>query len=390
MQALRAEGLMREPLEILSRSPSEITLPEGKLIDFTSNDYLALAHHWVCIDAAQRAANDHGCGAGASPIVTGHTSLHRKLVERISAWLGQSSSVLFPSGYQANLGVLTSVLREGDFLFSDAHNHASLVDACRLARARVFIFPHLDVSCLGTHLARSPGACRRVVVTESLFSMDGSMAPLADIAEVCKTHQALLVVDEAHAMGVLGPEGRGICAEAGLFPDLLVGTLSKALGGHGAFVSASPPWIDYLFNKARPLIYSTALPAPSAAAALAAISLVQSEEGASLRASVLQKAQLLRSLLRDHGILFSGEGSPIASLSFSHQRDATKIQLFLRTRGILAWAFRPPSVPSGTSRLRISLSASHTEEQIRHLAQSIPLALAEIGAKPESPEPSCQ
>lgn len=376
LHLLDTKGLLRKRPSVSSRIPGSLCLTTGSFLDFTSNDYLGLAHHPACVEAAQRAARDHGCGSGASRIVTGDSSLHRQLEETLATWLGTPSALLFPSGYQANLGLITALLRPDDLVFSDAQNHASLVDGCRLARARVVIYPHLDSHSLADALAAAPPGPRRVVITESLFSMDGSMAPLAAIRETCNQHDAILVVDEAHAMGVLGPKGSGLCAAQRIHPDLLVGTFSKALGSHGAFVCADDPWTALLCNRARSLIYSTALPAPAVAAALEAISLQCQPEGASLRTRLLECSHLLHGLLRDQGILCSGEGTPIASIPFRSSRGATRAKEHLQDNGLLAWAFRPPSVPASTSRLRISLSAAHRDEHIRTLASLLPSAVS--------------
>jgi 7-keto-8-aminopelargonate synthetase-like enzyme len=229
--------------------------------------------------AAAEAAQRDGYGASAARLVSGDLPAHRELEGRLAAFLDRPAALLFPSGYQANLGVVSALAGPEDLIVSDALNHASLIDGCRLSRARVAVFPHADVGAAAAALASAPAARRRLIITESLFSMDGDAARLADLAELARSTDAILVVDEAHAIGVHGPSGRGLCAAAGVLPDVLIGTLGKALGAGGGFVAGSSALREYLVNRARTFIFTTALPAPVAAAGGRALEIASGPEG---------------------------------------------------------------------------------------------------------------
>jgi 8-amino-7-oxononanoate synthase len=314
-----------------------------------------------------------GSGATASKVVSGDFPLAKELESAMVDWVGASDAVLFPTGYQANVGVLSALALPGTIIFSDADNHASIIDGCRLSRQSVRVYPHLDVSALETFLARSPADTPKIIVTDALFSMDGSVAPLGSLSRLASIHGALLVVDEAHSLGVLGPGGRGLCADAGITPDVLVATFSKALGSQGAAALTGLTLGRWLRQRARSLIYSTALPPPSVGASLAALSVARGEQGASLRRRLAGCSRLLRSRLREAGIHPppSARGSPIVSLPFRGEGTATALQVRLRERGLQVWAFRPPTVAADTSLLRVCLSASHSEADIHQLADAL-------------------
>ncbi|MDX9999737.1 MAG: 8-amino-7-oxononanoate synthase [Polyangia bacterium] len=371
LRLLSEKGLLRKSLTVLGREPGCIRLPGSSLTDFTSNDYLGLSQHPACVEGACRASREHGCSAGSSRIVTGCSSLVSDLESAVSSWLEVPSAVLFPSGYQANVGVISALVGKGDLVFSDSLNHASIVDGCRLSGADIRIFQHLNASGLQVDLESAPKAQRKLVVTDSLFSMDGAKAPLLDLHAACQHVGALLVVDEAHALGVQGPCGRGLCSELGVEPTLRIGTFSKAVGSHGAFAAGDPTWIQYLQNKARALIYTTALPPACLGASLAAIGVLDSSEGDTLRSILRRRSDQTHSLIRDSGARVSGAESPIACIGFDDPNTATLLQEHLFRSGCMAWAFRPPTVPSGTSLLRVSLSAAHSEEQVSLLGRSI-------------------
>ena len=383
LRSLAVRGLLRHSTEVMGREPGMIHLQAASLVDFTSNDYLGLSHHPVCREAACRAVTDQGCGTASSRLVTGHSALQARLEAAVACWHGEPSSVLFPSGYQANVGVVSALLGPGDLVFSDAHNHASLVDGCRLSGATKRIYPHLDAQALEDALREAPVDRRKLVITDSLFSMDGEMAPLGALQAACLRYGALLVVDEAHALGVLGPGGAGLCAAQGVEPTLRVGTLSKALGSQGAFVSGHSTWIQYLWNRARALIYSTALTPASLGAALAAIQILATAEGEALRAAVLARSSYVHGLLREAGVLATGSGSPLISLRFDHPGQASRIQEHLLEQGFLAWAFRPPTVPPETSVLRLSFSAAHSEAQVAQLVLALRCALEGASLLPD-------
>jgi 8-amino-7-oxononanoate synthase len=347
-----------------------------ELLNFASNDYLALASDPRLARAAARAARRHGCGAGASPLVCGHLPPHRALERALADWEGTESALVFGSGYAANLALVGALAGREDAIFSDALNHASLIDGCRLARARVHVYRHADANHLHDLLRREGlAARRRLIVSDTVFSMDGDLAPLADLIDLARRHDCLLLLDEAHATGVLGPHGRGaielLPAGVAVDPDhvIRVGTLSKALGAQGGFVCGSRRLVEWLVNFARPYVFSTALAPPAAAAARRAVALVREEPERRRRLLVL--AQLLRDRLRAIGYPETGSVCQIVPLVVGAARDAVRLSRRLEERGLLVPAIRPPSVPEGTARLRISLTAGHTEADVLRLVAAL-------------------
>jgi 8-amino-7-oxononanoate synthase len=366
-------GGLRRYLRYFGKRTGTTIHGEGRtLVNFSSNDYLGLSQHPLCIEGAARALRDFGCGSGGSRVVTGGVSPALELEDALGTWMGQMSCLIFPSGYQANLGAISALAGPADLIFSDAHNHASLIDGCRLSGAQVSIYPHGDVLALASQLASlEPDQGQRFIVTDTLFSMDGTLAPIGDIAELCKQFDAFLVVDEAHSLGVLGPEGRGVCASFARSPDLLIGTLSKAAGSLGAFAISQPVVADWLVQRARSFIYTTFLPPSVLAASLAAVCIIQSPEGDVLRSRVICLADRLRRVLSNHGFRASGAGTPIVALSFPGTMAAGLISADLQAEGFLVWAFRPPTVPEGNSLLRVSISAGHTDSQVYDLGVAL-------------------
>ncbi|MHB8874546.1 MAG: 8-amino-7-oxononanoate synthase [Myxococcaceae bacterium] len=357
LQEASSQGLRRF-LEPLSSPQGPVVRLSGEtLINFSSNDYLGLAADPRLGEAARVAAQVLGVGAGASRLIVGDNVEHRALEACAAQWMGTEAALLFGSGYAANVGILQALLGEGDVVFSDALNHASLIDGCRLSRARVVVYPHRDLEELEVLMRATPGR-RRLVCTDSVFSMDGDWAPLAGLVELCRREGAALLVDEAHALGVLGEHGAGLCEELGLGAqvDLRMGTLGKALGSFGAFVAASSPVCQALLNRARSLVFSTALPAPVCAAARAAIGICR--EDTELR------ARLWRNIRRFAEGLRVEPRSAIFPVLFGEPGPALEASRKLRERGLLVKAIRPPTVPEGTSRLRFALSAGHTRGQI--------------------------
>ncbi|WP_241758470.1 8-amino-7-oxononanoate synthase [Myxococcus landrumensis] len=358
LASLQARGLRRylEPLE----SPQGPVVRVGgeTLVNFSSNDYLGLAASPSVRAAAIAAVERHGVGTGASRLVMGDTSAHHRLEARLMAFERAEAVLLFNSGYAANTGILPALVGSGDAVFSDALNHASLVDGCRLSRARVVVYPHADVDALAKALAETPGR-RKLVVTDTVFSMDGDVAPLRDIVDVCRAHGAALMVDEAHATGVLGARGAGLCEELGLEGqvDLRMGTLSKALGGQGAYVATSRVVADLLISRARPFIFSTALPAALCAAAEAAVDAVETDSD--LRPRLWRNIRRFSDGLRAMG-LRAEPRSAVFPVVLGEPERALDAARRLREAGVLVKAIRPPTVPEGTSRLRFCLSAAHT------------------------------
>ncbi|RKH55863.1 8-amino-7-oxononanoate synthase [Corallococcus aberystwythensis] len=362
LEALSAKGLRRvlEPLD--SPQGAEVRVGEERLVNFSSNDYLGLAASPAVRAAAASALERYGVGTGASRLVVGDMVPHQRLEARLARFERAEAVRLFNSGYAANTGILPALVGPGDAVFSDALNHASLVDGCRLSRARVVVYPHADVAALTRALDQTP-ARRKLVVTDSVFSMDGDVAPLRELVAACEAHGAALMVDEAHATGVLGARGAGLCEALGVEArvDLRMGTLSKALGGLGAYVATSRAVADLLVSRARPFVYSTALPAALCAAAECAVDLVEHDPAP--RERLWGHIHRFTDGLRALGLPAEPRSAifPVILGEPSRALDAARC---LREAGLLVKAIRPPTVPDGTSRLRFCLSAAHTTGHI--------------------------
>jgi 8-amino-7-oxononanoate synthase len=340
---------------------------------FCSNDYLGLAEHPALAAAADAAARTSGFGAGASRLLSGHLGPHADLELALAQLVRLPAALLYSTGYQANLGVVTSLAGPEDLIVSDQANHASLIDGCRLSRATVRIYQHLDPASARDALRTNGRFRRRLLITESLFSMDGDRAPLGDLARIAGDHAATMIVDEAHALGVLGPDGRGLCQEAGIVPDVLIGTLGKAFGAFGGFVAGAKVLRRYLINRSRTFIYTTALPPPIAAAASAGVALALSPEGDQRRAVLADRIRGLRDALTRLPLphpLPDHQG-PILPLVVGSDRTAVGLAQNLADRGFFVPAVRPPTVPEGTARLRLTLSAAHTESDVADFAAAL-------------------
>jgi 8-amino-7-oxononanoate synthase len=364
-------GLDRHLQTFTGRQGPTLWIDGREFVNFGSNDYLSLAGDARIAEAAAAATRDEGWGAGASPLVVGHADAHQRLERRLAAFEGTEAALLFTSGYAANVGVITALVERGDAVFSDALNHASIVDGCRLSRAEVRVYPHGDADALAKLLRNSRDFRRRLIVTDGLFSMDGDVAPLARIADLAERHEAMIVVDEAHATGVFGAGGRGTCEACGVEErvDVRVGTLSKGLGSVGGFVAGRRSLIDWLTNKARPYFYSTALPPAAAAAGCAALDIVESEP--SRRTELLERAAQLRATLTAQGWNVGPSASQIIPLIVGDAARTMKLAESLRYWGFLVPPIRPPSVPEGASRLRLSLSYGHTQAMIDELLKTL-------------------
>jgi 8-amino-7-oxononanoate synthase len=344
------------------------SVSDRPLLSFCSNDYLALACHPALARAAASANDRSGFGAGASRLVSGSLAEHRELEVALATWLQTPAALLFPTGYQTNLGVITALAGRDDLIISDAANHASIIDACRLSRAEIAVYPHRDATAARALLGSAGSRHRRrFLVTESLFSMDGDVAPLADLAELARAHDAALIVDEAHAIGVFGPEGRGLCAAAGVRPDVLIGTLGKALGSHGGFAAGTTDLVDILVNRARTFIFTTAGPPAVAAAAREAVAITSGPDGDLRRASLMARIQQLQAALG----LDRPATTPILPFVVGPDRSALELSARLRATGFFVQAIRPPTVPEGTARLRITLSAAHQPGDIEAFARAL-------------------
>lgn len=338
-------------------------------LNFSSNDYLDLARAVELKAAACAAIERYGCGATASRLMAGHTEMHARLEARIAEWTGMEAALVFGTGFQSNLGVLTALTAAGDLIFSDRLNHASLIDGCRLSKATVYRFGHNDVDDLASLLRRHTTRGRRFIVTESVFSMDGDIAPLRELRQLADAYEAGLIVDEAHALGVFGPNGAGVARAAGVRPDVLVGTMGKSLGSFGGFVAASRPVVEVLVNRARSFIYSTGLPPASAAAAIAAIDLLHQRPH--LGGELLALAGAFHAQLTNAGLSAGTAVSQILPIVLGANETVMRVAQHLADDGLLVTGIRPPTVPDGTSRLRLSLTLAHTIADLTHAAECI-------------------
>lgn len=380
---LAQRGLERRT-RLVSGSQGPNVLLDGRPVTLLcSNNYLGLADHHRLRAAAAKAAERWGVGAGASRLVSGTMTVHRQLERSLSEFEGTESCLLFGSGYHANIGVIGALAGRGDVVLSDELNHASIVDGCRLSRASVVVYKHLDVEHLDWCLRYSPGA-RRLIVTDSVFSMDGDLAPLPELVKLAKTHQARIAVDDAHATGAIGPGGRGAVAAAGLERevDAVVGTLGKALGSYGAYVCGSAEMIRYLVNVARSLIFSTAPPPPAIAAAAAALELLR--EQPSLVDDLHRAAATLRDALASQGFAVSRGERHIVPLVVGEEKDTVALCDAALERGVFAQAIRPPTVPKRTSRLRLAVMATHSEAELIGAAEALRDAAVEVGLDPRA------
>lgn len=349
---IAAAGQWRQPFDLETGHPLTVMSDSGReVVSFASNDYLGLTQHPEVIAAAVAATTDFGVGSGAARLIVGSRPVHTALEHDLAAWKGCEAAALFPTGFAANLGVLSTFGHGDATICSDELNHASIVDGCRLAPAAVAVYRHRDLAHLERLLDDSGPA---VVVTDTVFSMDGDLAPVDELAGLCRRRDALLVLDEAHA--VLGPEPALGEAEV-----LRVGTLSKTLGTLGGFVAGPRHFIDLIVNRARSYIFTTATPPATAAAASAALSILRSAEGRELQARLRQRIELLA----------PGHPSPILPIIVGSEESAVTASASLLERGLLVPAIRPPTVAPGTCRLRIALSAAHTERQVRDLGDAL-------------------
>ena len=367
---LERRGLRRSRLLRQSPQGPRIVVDGRELLAFCSNDYLGLANHPRIVEAAIEAASRYGVGEGASHLLSGHSAVHERLEEKLAEFMQMPRTLLFSTGYQANIGAVTALAGPEDAIFSDALNHASLIDGVRLSRARVVRYPHADLGFLSGALAESD-ARTKLIVTDGVFSMDGDMAPLAAMLDLCERHDAWLLVDDAHGFGVMGPKGRGSPAHFGLRSPRIVyvGTLGKAAGVAGAFVAGAAEVVESVLQRARTYIYTTAAPAMLAAAVEASLELIREDEWRRERLRGLI-AVLKRELQGSRSALGSSD-TPIQPLVLGGNSEAVRASTALRERGILVPAIRPPTVPEGSARLRISLSAAHSEEEVIHLASAL-------------------
>jgi glycine C-acetyltransferase/8-amino-7-oxononanoate synthase len=378
---LRHDGLYRELRVLESATGPRVVLDGVEVLLLCSNDYLGLANHPTVRAAAAEAAELWGAGAGASRLVAGNMTIHRELEDELADFKRHDACVLFGSGFLANTGVISALAGRGDVILSDALNHASIIDGCRQSRAETIVYPHCDLDALAAGLQRAGGR-RALIVTDAVFSMDGDLAPLSDIVALARRHGARVLVDEAHATGVIGPGGRGLVADLGLERevDIVIGTLSKSLGSYGAFACSDRVTAEFLVNRARTLIYSTGLPPPSVAAALAALRILRGDP--SIVQRLRSNARLLRGELGARGFSVDAGEMPIIPVLVGDPRAAMAMCEAALRRGVFAQAIRPPTVPDGTSRLRIVTIAAHEEPDLRHAAATLSAARADQLGEP--------
>jgi 8-amino-7-oxononanoate synthase len=374
---LEDEGLLRR-LRPFERLGPKVRTPDGReLVNLCSNDYLGLSQHPAPAAAAAQAARSRGTGATASRLIVGNDPEYERLEKRLAAWKGTEAALVLGSGYAANVGVIPALAGRGDAIYSDELNHASIVDGCRLSRAEVHVYRHRDVEHLEELLRRSR-AHRRLIVTDTVFSMDGDTAPLIELAELRDRFDAALMIDEAHAAGVFGAHGEGYAHELGLAEqvDVHLGTFSKAFGGYGAYVAGGLEWIRHLQNVCRSLIYSTGLPPPVIAAAGAALELVREADEA--RHALRRNADRFRARLAQLGLDTCGSSTQIVPVRVGEPHRALGLSAALEERGVLAVAIRPPTVPPGTSRVRFSLTAAHDEAGLDRALDAIADAVTAV------------
>lgn len=378
LDELRERGLYRRLRLIEGPQGPTVTLDGRPVLLLCSNNYLGLADRTEVREAAAEAALRWGAGAGASRLISGNMEPHRELEARLAAFKGCEAALLFGSGYLANTGVIAALAGRGEVVFSDELNHASIVDGCRLSRAETVVYRHGDVEHLAWCL-RQVGQRASLVVTDGVFSMDGDVAPLPQLLELARQHGTRLMVDEAHATGAIGPGGRGSVAAAGLSGevDVVVGTLGKALGSYGAYACASAEAVDFLVNSARPFIFSTAPPPSAAAAAMAALEILEAEP--KLVERLQANAETLRSALGAEGLDVGRSATQVVPVAVGEAEATMALCERALERGVFAQGIRPPTVPEESCRLRFTVMATHRPQELAAATREVGAAAREVG-----------
>lgn len=365
LERIREKDLFRILTELETGQSPEITIDGKSYILLGSNGYLGLSVDPAVKKAAREALEKYGTGSGGSRLVSGSTDLHRELEDSVARFKKTEAAILFSSGYLANVGTISSLVGEGDVVYSDELNHASIIDGCRLSKAEIKVYPHLDTGRLESLLREDDRRKRRkLVVTDTVFSMDGDVAPLKDITELSGKYGAALMVDEAHAAGVLGKRGSGATEHFGVEDrvPVVMGTLSKAVGSLGGYVAGSQKLVDFIRNRVRSYIFDTSLPAPSLAASLAAIRIIENEP--ERRERLWSLIRRFKNGIEGMGLKVMQSDSAIVPVLVGEAAPALRFAAVLRERGVYTPAVRPPSVPPGMCRIRVTLMATHTEAQI--------------------------
>jgi glycine C-acetyltransferase/8-amino-7-oxononanoate synthase len=378
LEELRERGLYRRLRLIEGPQGPRVLLAGREVLLLCSNDYLGLAADPRVREAAAEAALRWGAGSGASRLISGNMEPHRELESALADFKGFERALLFGSGYLANTGTIAALAGPGDVVFSDELNHASIIDGCRLARAETIVYRHNDVEHLESQLRAATGR-PALIVTDGIFSMDGDVAPLPELLEVARRYGARLMVDEAHATGALGPGGRGAVAAAGLSGevDVVMGTMGKALGSYGAYVCASAETVDYLVNRARPFVFSTAPPPPVVGAARAALGVLEAEPERVDR--LMANARVLREALSAEGFATGVSTTQIVPIEIGEAEATMELCERALERGVFAQGIRPPTVPEGSSRLRFTVMATHEPAELRDAAHQVGAAARAIG-----------
>ncbi len=373
LQQRREQSLYRQRRIVTSPQGSRLSLDDGSVLNFCSNDYLGLANHPKIITALKRGADEYGVGAGASHLINGHSRAHHALEEELADFSGRPRALLFSTGYMANLGVITSLVGKGDTILEDRINHASLIDAGLLSGARLQRYLHADVHSLDQHLQKHTANNRRLIVTDGVFSMDGDLAPLSALSVTAQQHHAWLMVDDAHGIGVIGKQGRGTIDHFALDQNqvpILMGTLGKAFGTFGAFIAGSEALIETLIQQARSYIYTTALPPAIAVATHTSLNLLRAADDRREKLATL--IQQFRRGAKQLGLTLMTSPTPIQPLLVGDTKQAMALsETLLQEHQILVSAIRPPTVPEGSARLRITLCANHTVAQVDRLLAAL-------------------
>jgi 8-amino-7-oxononanoate synthase len=378
IEEIDAYHFRRRRHEVLPQEGAHLLVDGKRMLAFCSNDYLGLAKHPALVQAACKGALEFGMGSGASPLVSGHSAVNAKLERELAAFVGLPRALYFYAGYATNIGVVPALVGEGDALFSDSLNHACLIDGSRLSRARIHRYPHADLHALDRELASS-AARRKLVISDAVFSMDGDVADIPGLLALCEKHDALLLLDDAHGFGVLGPQGRGALAHFGLIGTaasrrvVYMATLGKAAGVAGAFVAGDKPIVEWLLQKTRSYIFATAAPPLLACALSASLTLIEQEDDRRerLRRHIDQLRRGLASHLATADWQLSDSTTAIQPLIIGGNAEALQVMEGLRARGIWVPAIRPPTVADGTARLRIALSAAHAESDVHRLVDAL-------------------
>ncbi len=381
LELLKEQGLYRATRLVEGAQRSRVILDGREVIMLCSNNYLGLADHPLLKEAAIRAVEKYGVSSGASRLVSGTMELHEELEAAVARFKGADAALVFNSGYAANTGMIPALAGRGDVIFCDRLNHASIVDGCLLSRARLVRYPHNDMETLRKLLEENETKGRRLIVTDGVFSMDGDLACLPELVALKKEFGAMLMVDDAHGTGVLGPTGKGTAEQFDLMSgiDIHMGTLGKALGSFGAYAAASPDIIEYLLNTARSFIFSTSLPPAVLAISIAAIELITSPEGVSLRKRLKENADYFRSALQAAGFDTMGSETQIVPVFAGEAETVMEFSKIILDQGVYVQGIRPPTVPAGSCRLRCTMMATHTRPDLDQSVEAIVKAGKQVG-----------